>query len=78
MDHCASCAPGMTNVETRTFKTHITVTPKFDRKLSVGDSTVNETDSGTTPAEFVISLSTGSSEPVTVKYSTIDDTANAR
>lgn len=76
--HCQPpCPEGVTLVTTMATKTHITVTPTAEPKLSVGNTTVKEADSGTTPAEFLISLSAPSTEPVTVDYSTADDTATA-
>src|SRR4029079_3314960 len=43
--------------------------------ISVGDVTVTEGDSGTTPATFTLTLSAPSAQTVTVDYSTADETA---
>ena len=45
--------------------------------LSIGDASVTEGDSGTTDAVFTVSLSTPSGRPVSVTYTTTDDTAKA-
>ena len=45
--------------------------------ISIGDVTVEEGDSGTTPATFAISLSAASASTITVGYSTADGTAVA-
>lgn len=55
----------------------ITIVDDDDASLSVGDVTVTEGDSGTTVASFVVSLSTPSSQTVTVNYATADGTAIA-
>lgn len=43
--------------------------------ISVNDVSVNEGNSGTTPATFTVSLSQASGKTVTVNYATSDDTA---
>jgi hypothetical protein len=45
--------------------------------LTVGDITVTNGTSGTTPAVFTVSLSAASSTPVTVNYATADSMASA-
>lgn len=45
--------------------------------VSIGDAMVAEGTSGTTPAEFTVSLSTASTQTVTVDYATGDGTATA-
>ena len=45
--------------------------------LSVGDTTVNEGDSGTTTASFAVSLSRPAPTPITVSYRTADATATS-
>ncbi|HEU4977922.1 MAG TPA: Calx-beta domain-containing protein [Solirubrobacteraceae bacterium] len=45
--------------------------------LSVGDASVKEGDTGTTPAPFTVTLSAASLSPVTVHYATADGTAHA-
>ncbi len=45
--------------------------------LSIGDATVTEGNSGTVTAQFTVSLSTGSSQTVTVNYATANGTAQA-
>src|SRR5262249_4997906 len=49
------------------------VTPR----LAIGDATVREGDSGTTSAEFTVSLSSAVGRPVEVQYATVDGTATA-
>ena len=44
---------------------------------SIGNVSVTEGDSGTTPATFAVSLSAPSSDPVTLSYATADGTATA-
>ncbi|HYX28378.1 MAG TPA: Calx-beta domain-containing protein [Pyrinomonadaceae bacterium] len=45
--------------------------------ISINDVAVAEGDNGTTPATFTVSLSSASGFPVTVNYTTADNTANA-
>ena len=45
--------------------------------LSIGDVSVVEGNSGTTPAVFVVTLSAASDQPITVDYATADGTATA-
>jgi subtilisin-like proprotein convertase family protein len=45
--------------------------------LTIGDTSVKEVDSGTTPATFTVFLSNASSQAVTVDYTTADLTAHA-
>ena len=45
--------------------------------LSINDVTVNEGNSGTTPAVFTVTLSGSTSLPVTVNYATADGTGKA-
>ncbi|WP_344313439.1 Calx-beta domain-containing protein [Fodinicola feengrottensis] len=45
--------------------------------LSINDVTVTEGNSGTTPANFTVSLAPASDKPVTVHYATSDGTATA-
>ena len=45
--------------------------------LSIGDATVTEGNTGTTNAVFTVSLSTASSQTVTVRYATANGTATA-
>ena len=45
-------------------------------ELSIGDQTVVEGNTGTTPATFTVTLSTESGRTVTVDYATSDGTAN--
>src|SRR5262249_35426121 len=45
--------------------------------LSIGDARVTEGDAGTVAAQFTVSLSTGSSQTVTVDYATSNGTALA-
>ncbi|MBA2732119.1 MAG: lamin tail domain-containing protein [Acidobacteria bacterium] len=44
--------------------------------LSINDTTVTEGDSGTTQADFTVTLSAASGQTVTVNYATADGTAN--
>lgn len=46
-------------------------------KLSIDDVSVDEGDSGTTPANFTVSLAPASPESVTITYATANGTANA-
>jgi len=50
---------------------------EFRHQLSVGDVTVTEGDSGTKPANFVVTLSPANALPVQVNYATADGTATA-
>jgi uncharacterized repeat protein (TIGR01451 family) len=43
--------------------------------ISIGDASVTEGNSGTTPATFTVSLSAASPQTITVHYATSDDTA---
>lgn len=52
------------------------VTPQLPT-ISIADVSVNEGNAGTTAASFVVTLSTTSTSPVTVKYATTDGTAKA-
>ncbi len=45
--------------------------------ISINDISVNEGNSGTTSAEFTVSLSNASSQTITVNYATANDTATA-
>ena len=45
--------------------------------ISINDVSANEGDSGTTNAEFTVSLSNASSQTITVNYATADNTATA-
>lgn len=45
--------------------------------IAINDISINEGDSGTTNAEFTVSLSNASSQTITVNYATADDTATA-
>jgi hypothetical protein len=46
-------------------------------RISVGDATVTEGNTGTRTATFTVSLSAAGSEPITVAYATGNDTATA-
>ena len=52
-------------------------TPDTGPTLSINDVAVTETDSGTTTANFTVTLSPASSQTVTVQYATADNTATA-
>ncbi|MGV1006528.1 MAG: Calx-beta domain-containing protein, partial [Candidatus Nanopelagicales bacterium] len=54
-----------------------TVTPPTTPALSISDVSVTEGNSGTTNANFTVSLSKASTTPVTVKYATVNGTATA-
>jgi hypothetical protein len=45
--------------------------------VSIGDVALPEGDSGTVPSRFPVSLSSGSSQPVTVRFATADGAAHA-
>jgi hypothetical protein len=45
--------------------------------LTIDDAQVNEGDSGRTPVQVIVSLSTASAKPVTVDYATADGSATA-
>jgi len=46
-------------------------------KISIGDASVTEGDSGTTPAVFTVTISPVSTQTVTVDYLTVNDSATA-
>src|SRR5207247_8318947 len=48
-----------------------------DRTISIADATVTAGDTGTTDAPLVLTLSSASPRPVTVTYTTADETATA-
>jgi hypothetical protein len=51
--------------------------PEPEPDVSVGDVTVAEGDTGSSPASFTVSLSSASSSPVTVDFATSSGTASA-
>jgi hypothetical protein len=53
------------------------VNSQYPPGVSIGGVYVTDVDSGTTPANFWVWLSSGSSVPVTVNYTTVDGTAVA-
>ncbi len=71
----ASVSSGTTdpNTSNNTASTSVPVVPT----ISIGDTTVTEGNSGTTTAQFTVSLSAGSSSSVTVAYATANGTATA-
>ncbi|UXA16212.1 cellulase family glycosylhydrolase [Mycobacterium sp. SMC-4] len=46
-------------------------------QISIGDAVVDEGDNGMTQMTFVVTLSKGSADPVTISYATSDGTASA-
>ena len=55
----------------------LVATVKKPPTLSINDISVTEGDSGTSNATFTVTLSGASSQPITVKYATVEGTAKA-
>lgn len=55
----------------------LTASTANEPTISISDRSVNETDAGTVDAVFTLTLSSASSDTVTVRYATADQTATA-
>jgi probable HAF family extracellular repeat protein len=65
------------NAQNVTHAVLLTPLPKDTPVITIGDATVAEDNSGTTPAHFTVSLSTASTQPVTIVVMTANGTAAA-